>query len=241
MAQFELPSTWTIVAIIAVLLAVALYVILMVVLSRKSEAGKHIHDERLVQHLARSLSISPADAARMLDELRTATPSVIEPRLLLGNGASAKDPDILHRHRITHIVNATHNLQNHHEHDRALRYLRVPVDDALNADLLQHLDAAVDWIETALADPYSQDAVLVHCQQGVSRSASVVLAFLMRARGHSLQSAMDYVHARRFIRPNEAFLEQLAKYEAKLRNPSPSVSPSRRNRSPSRATAFHGM
>lgn len=152
----------------------------------------------------------------MLDDMRTSEPSNIEARLLLGNAASAANLSVLRRHRVTHVVNATANLPNHFESMEgagAPSYLRVPVDDSLEADLLKHLDAAVAWIADALSDPFATGKVLVHCQQGVSRSATLVIAFLMRERGLSLEAARARVHERRWTRPNEAFLSQLKKYE----------------------------
>ena len=152
----------------------------------------------------------------MLEDMRTSEPSSIESRLLLGNAASAANLSVLRRHRVTHVVNATANLPNHFESmggAGAPSYLRVPVDDSLEADLLKHLDAAVEWIADALSDPFATGKVLVHCQQGVSRSATLVIAFLIRKRGLSLEAARARVHERRWTRPNEAFLSQLKSYE----------------------------
>ena len=147
----------------------------------------------------------------MLHDMQTSEPSSIESRLLLGNAASAANLNVLRRHRVTHVLNATADLPNHFESidGDAPLYLRVPVDDSLKADLLKHLDAAVAWIADALKDPFATGKVLVHCQQGVSRSATIVIAFLMRERGLSLEAARARVHQRRWTRPNEAFLSQL--------------------------------
>ncbi len=60
--------------------------------------------------------------------------------------------------------------------------------------------------------------VLVHCQAGVSRSASVVIAFLLFSRRFSsLSSALAFVrktHPR--VAPNDGFLSQLKAYEISL-------------------------
>ena len=89
-------------------------------------------------------------------------------------------------------------------------------EDSLGANLGLHLDDAVDWIAAALSDPYAVDAVLVHCQQGVSRSATIVLAFLMRERAMPLVSAARFLRERRWVRPNESFMAQLQRYETDL-------------------------
>eukprot|EP00008_Paramoeba_atlantica_P005094 CAMPEP_0201481686 /NCGR_PEP_ID=MMETSP0151_2-20130828/5955_1 /ASSEMBLY_ACC=CAM_ASM_000257 /TAXON_ID=200890 /ORGANISM="Paramoeba atlantica, Strain 621/1 / CCAP 1560/9" /LENGTH=115 /DNA_ID=CAMNT_0047864011 /DNA_START=217 /DNA_END=564 /DNA_ORIENTATION=- len=56
--------------------------------------------------------------------------------------------------------------------------------------------------------------VLVHCMKGKSRSASMVLAYLMRENGWSLKETLDYVQEKRpLVQPNEGFLEQLRQFE----------------------------
>ncbi len=51
--------------------------------------------------------------------------------------------------------------------------------------------------------------VLVHCKAGMSRSVSVVLAYLMRMHGWSLERAVQEVSPRRCIHPNPGFVRQL--------------------------------
>ena len=174
------------------------------------------HDSQTVREFSSALGISHSECCRMLDEVVSSTPSTILPRLLLGNEAASKDKQELASARVTHILNATSTLPNQFERTGAFQYLRIPVEDSLAADLGMHLDKAVDWMATVLSDPYSPGAVLVHCQQGISRSATLVIAYLMRERAMPLASAVRYVHQRRWIRPNEAFIAQLRTYERQL-------------------------
>jgi hypothetical protein len=57
--------------------------------------------------------------------------------------------------------------------------------------------------------------VLVHCAAGVSRSATVVLGYLMARHNLSLTAALEHLKAvRPWVAPNTGFMQQLAAFEA---------------------------
>lgn len=58
--------------------------------------------------------------------------------------------------------------------------------------------------------------VFVHCLVGVSRSATLALAFLMIAEGLKLQEAVAAVRPHRDICPNPGFLQQLRSLDMSL-------------------------
>ncbi|XP_078408041.1 dual specificity protein phosphatase 19 isoform X2 [Cetorhinus maximus] len=58
--------------------------------------------------------------------------------------------------------------------------------------------------------------VLVHCNAGVSRSASIAIGYLMWENGLSFKDAFSIVkNARQTINPNPGFMEQLRNYQPK--------------------------
>lgn len=60
--------------------------------------------------------------------------------------------------------------------------------------------------------------VLVHCVAGVSRSATLCLAYFIKYGGMSLREAFAYVVKRRpCIRPNNTFFKQLIDFEIENR------------------------
>ncbi|CAG0917875.1 unnamed protein product, partial [Notodromas monacha] len=62
-----------------------------------------------------------------------------------------------------------------------------------------------------------QGKVLVHCKMGISRSASVVVAYAMKWHGWSLSQSQEFVKQKRTcVKPNENFLKQLEIYEGIL-------------------------
>ena len=61
------------------------------------------------------------------------------------------------------------------------------------------------------------NSTLVHCAAGVSRSACIVLAHLMRSHNMTLKRAYNYLKLRRpVIRPNVGFFRQLIEFERRL-------------------------
>ena len=60
------------------------------------------------------------------------------------------------------------------------------------------------------------DKVLVHCAAGVSRSASIVIAYIMWDKKMSFEEAFEFVKSKRNIGPNNGFIEQLKLFEKEL-------------------------
>lgn len=92
-----------------------------------------------------------------------------------------------------------------------IRYLNIPVFDTSETDLKAYFAPAVDFIHRARGEGIS---VLVHCEQGISRSVSCVLAYLVIHLRRPLLEAYRLVEARRPIAcPNPAFCLQLMSLE----------------------------
>lgn len=75
--------------------------------------------------------------------------------------------------------------------------------------------------------------VLVHCKMGISRSASVIIAYVMKVKNWSLTKAFQYVKNKRgCIKPNENFLKQLEVYQGILNARLELTAHNRNNRCP---------
>jgi len=148
-------------------------------------------------------------------------PSQVLGYLFLGGKKDAADKQLMARLKISHILNCTPpramdpeaGVPNFFEKERAFVYHRIPVFDNRGEDLLQHMEESYRFIEGGK----HHGGVLVHCHKGVSRSASFVIAYLMRKNEMSLDEALEYTKSvRAVIQPNEAFMSQLKAYEAQL-------------------------
>lgn len=78
-------------------------------------------------------------------------------------------------------------------------------------DLLAILEEAINFIISSLKN--NDGGVLVHCHQGISRSASVMVAFAMEEMNLDFPTALAYVRrSRPKANPNKGFTQQLGKW-----------------------------
>lgn len=93
----------------------------------------------------------------------------------------------------------------------------------LDADSKFGLKAATAFIHEARR---SHKKVMVHCSMGISRSAAVVIAYLMQHEKMSLRQAWDRVRERRGIaRPNAGLIRLLGRFEVELHGGKPTLTP----------------
>ncbi|KAL4647593.1 dual specificity protein phosphatase 14 [Arapaima gigas] len=136
----------------------------------------------------------------------------ITPSLFLSRGNVASNRSLLLSKGITCVVNATIELPNFNWPH--VEYVKVPLADMPHSPISLYFDSVADKIHSV---GRKRGAVLVHCAAGVSRSASLCLAYLMKYHRVSLAEAHAWVKARRpVIRPNGGFWRQLIEYERKL-------------------------
>uniref|UniRef100_A0A3B5KJX5 protein-tyrosine-phosphatase n=1 Tax=Takifugu rubripes TaxID=31033 RepID=A0A3B5KJX5_TAKRU len=168
---------------------------------------------RLSLPLSSSLPASLSDESVMTPDAENAVVSPILPFLYLGNERDAQDLDLLRHLNIGYVVNVTTHLPLYHVNS-GLRYKRLPATDNSKQNLRQYFEEVFEFIEEAYQ---SGRGVLVHCQAGVSRSATIVIAYLMKHTLMTMTDAYKYVRSRRpVVSPNLNFMGQLLEFERDL-------------------------
>ncbi|XP_034040676.1 dual specificity protein phosphatase 13A family protein [Thalassophryne amazonica] len=136
------------------------------------------------------------------------------PNLYLGDMYMSRDKFGLWQLGVSHVLNAAHSkLCCDDFYGTTVKYYGVPANDLPTFDLTPYFDPAAQFIHQALT---SGGKVFVHCAVGVSRSAALVLAYLMIHHHFSLLHAIRCVQQKRWIFPNRGFLQQLINLEQRL-------------------------
>ncbi|ORY94293.1 hypothetical protein BCR41DRAFT_365418 [Lobosporangium transversale] len=170
-------------------------------------------------------------------EFEGSFPSRILPFLYLGNLAHASNPGLLKSLGIRYVlsvgeeahgldedvdvgVDANGNSNGDKPPASSSKFMVKLVDDMFDNgvdSLWRHLENCVSFVDEARR---ANARILIHCRVGVSRSATIVIAYLMAHYNLSLVDAYLMVRARRLsviIQPNLLFMYELLQWEQRLK------------------------
>jgi protein-tyrosine phosphatase len=137
----------------------------------------------------------------------------VAPSVFVAGEAVARNLQTLKTHDITHVINCNAfvipNLFEEH-----FTYKSLWLQDSPSEDVTRVLYDCFDFIRNARR---AGGNVLVHCSQGVSRSVSVVISFLMWESGLSYEEVFKRVKAQRGIaNPNMGFTCQMLQWRKRV-------------------------
>ncbi|XP_039619325.1 dual specificity protein phosphatase 22-A [Polypterus senegalus] len=137
--------------------------------------------------------------------------SKVLPGLYLGNIRDSENQDSLSKNGLTHILsvytNAKPVLQN-------MTYLCIQASDSSSQNLIQHFKECISFIHESRLNG---GGCLVHCLAGVSRSTTLVVAYLMTVTNLGWEDCLCAVKAvRSFVGPNFGFQQQLQEFHMSL-------------------------
>ena len=126
--------------------------------------------------------------------------------IYLGDFRTADNMDILRQYNITHIINCAFNLPNKFPNE--ITYKRLDLRDEPDQPLIERLEEAYEFIKEN-----KDKNIFVHCVFGKSRSASVVIFYIMKEKKINFQEAKNFVkNIRSIVEPNSGFELELNKY-----------------------------
>lgn len=115
---------------------------------------------------------------------------------------------------LTHVVCVRAQVESHlikPNHPEHFKYLTITMDDSSLESIIPKVKEMSEFIDNCFNN---NGKVLVHGNAGMSRSATLVVGYIMSKFGVGFQKANKYVQMKRFcICVKEAFMTQLREYE----------------------------
>jgi len=141
-------------------------------------------------------------------------PNLIIKGIYLGGYENARDKETLKdKLKITHVLNCATELNNYFP--KTFKYCKLQLMDREKQHIADTFEKACLFIDEALK--HKNGKCFVHCQEGKSRSVTIVAAYLMSRHKFSLDNALATITSkRRIAQPNKGFLSELREFEREL-------------------------
>ena len=135
----------------------------------------------------------------------------ITENIYLGNLCGAGDIDLLKKLGIKKVLSLLEEFgwPKYDESDNIV-HKAYKIQDYDRENIIKYFGECFDFIK-------GEDKILVHCAAGASRSATVVIAYIMFIKKMSYKDALEFVRNKRFVvYPNPGFRDQLELFEKEL-------------------------
>ena len=133
-------------------------------------------------------------------------PTLVYPNLYLGSVYNAVLWQTLIKNNIKYIINVSNEITNWYpEH---IEYYQIPIKDNNNESMQPYFEESFNKIEEFLGK--NNGNVLVHCYFGASRSATIIIEYLRRKTGKSINEIIiELKNIRPVINPTQKFIQDL--------------------------------
>lgn len=163
--------------------------------SESSESDDIIFSDDLYQPESASRLFKPSSYYESYSYF-SGDPTLIVDNIYLGSAFNAGSYDVLKKHDIRVIINVTAELSNYFPND--FIYYNYPLYDDNKDGIIKYLDSAFDNIK------YHQNNtsgnILIHCFAGASRSASIMIYYIMKTMVHDDGTPYLFDEAAKFVR-----------------------------------------
>lgn len=133
-------------------------------------------------------------------------PTFIDTNLYLGSAFNAASSAIINQFNIKYIINVTDNIPNYFN----ITYVNVPIKDNNIDKIDDYLDYT--YYKISKFQKKNDGNILVHCVFGASRSVTVIMYYLIKKYGLSIDNAFKFVkQKRKLIHPTVTLLKSIIK------------------------------
>ena len=128
---------------------------------------------------------------------------ILENKLWLGDYNAAEDINDLKNKGIKKILTVMNEDCPKYKGENGFVHKKIEIMDVVEQNIIQYFGECLNFIK-------GEEKIFVHCKSGASRSATIVIAYLMWAKKMRYNEALNYTKDKRFIvLPNRGFREQL--------------------------------
>ena len=126
----------------------------------------------------------------------------ITDNIYLGSFEGSKEFDYFLKEKINNVLSVIDDPPIYSE-DKNINHKIIKIDDLFSVNIIKYFKECIEFIDKA-------DKVYIHCTCGVSRSATIVCAYLMWKTHSNFNDVYNFVKKRRpEIDPNNGFRRQL--------------------------------
>jgi len=135
--------------------------------------------------------------------------------IFIGKKSNAQDKEHLEELGITQVLNCAKEIPIPNFYDKSgIGYHHLEMEDKAAFAIEDFFEEGADFINECMENKAN---TLVHCQEGKSRSTSMVIAYFMKYQNMNCESALAVCAARRqLVQPNNGFMTKLKTYEQSL-------------------------
>ena len=132
--------------------------------------------------------------------------------IYLGNCSAAEDIKDLKDKGIKKILTVMNQVGPNYLPEDGFIHKKYNIIDFDDQNIIQYFGECLKFMK-------GEEKVLVHCMAGASRSATIVIAYLMWTQKKTYEEASQFVKSKRFIvYPNFGFIKQLKIFETLLKD-----------------------
>ena len=129
--------------------------------------------------------------------------------IYLGNLRAAENIDKLKELGIKKVLSLLDGFWPEYKESDNITQKKITIDDLEEENIIKFFGDCFNFIK-------GEDKILVHCAAGSSRSATIVIAYLMWNKKMTYKEALKFVQERRIVWPNYGFQDQLQLFEREL-------------------------
>ena len=119
---------------------------------------------------------------------------VLENFMYLGSDNVAKDYNKLKENGITHVINCAADYSADYHLDKGIKYLSFHLKDHVRENIESVFYESIEFFNKAKEN---NGKVFVHCVQGISRSSTICLSYMIFTHKKTLEEGLQYLRERR--------------------------------------------